>query len=277
MSVSAFVPGRLAPAPALPLATDEVHVWLADDEAIAGDVHAECATLLCAAEAAQERRFYFAGDRRRYRVTRALVRTVLSRYVPIDPREWTFRTNAYGRPEIANEDASAGGLSFNLSHTQGLIVLGVTRHRALGVDVENLRAREISMDVAQGYFAPEEVAALMAVPAPKRRHRFYEYWTLKEAYIKARGMGLSLPLDRFHFEYPHEGAVELVIDPVLADHAQRWQLWQLRPAPGYRMAICAERVTPATRLVFHHAVPSARSFVVPEVRRVSRNVTPTTA
>ena len=87
------------------------------------------------------------------------LRTVLSRYVAVDPTEWMFSTNAYGRPEIVNPPARDACLSFNISHTHSLIVLGVTRRRALGVDVENVCTREISIDIADRYFAPSRPCA----------------------------------------------------------------------------------------------------------------------
>src|SRR6185436_4436818 len=178
----------------------EIHRWLAFYDEIADErLHAAYRELLDAAEREQEPRFYFARDRRRYLVTRALVRTVLSRYLSIDPRACIFSTNAYGRPEIVNAEGREAGLSFNLSHTHSLIVLGVTTGRALGVDVENVRDREASIAVADRFFAPQEVAALAATPADRQQYRFFEYWTFKESYIKARGMGLSLPLDKFGF------------------------------------------------------------------------------
>src|SRR5437763_1479523 len=225
----------------IPLTAAEIHVWLAFYDEIGDEgLHAAYRSVLSADELAQEPRFYFARDRRRYLVTRALVRTVLSRYAAVRHAEWSFSTNAYGRPEIAN--AQTDDLRFNLSHTHSLIALAVTRGRALGVDVENFRAREISIDIADHYFAPPEVAALAAVPRAQQQYRFFEYWTFKESYIKARGMGLSLPLDKFSFHYPHDRAVEIAIDPELADDAARWQFWQFQPRPEYLVAICAERI-----------------------------------
>jgi 4'-phosphopantetheinyl transferase len=218
----------------------EVHVWLAfygeiDDERL----HAAYRAVLSDEEKEREQRFYFARDRRRFLVTRALVRTVLSRYVAIAPADWTFSTNAYGRPAITN--AEAGDLSFNLSHTHSLIVLAVSRGRAVGVDVENVRDREVSIDIADRFFAPQEVEALGTVPPQKQQDRFFEYWTFKESYIKARGMGLSLPLDQFSFHYAGDRDVALAIDPELGDEAARWQFWQFRPTPEYLVALCAER------------------------------------
>jgi 4'-phosphopantetheinyl transferase len=233
----------------------EIHLWLASYDGIADEgLHAAYRELLDAAEKEQERRFHFARDRRRYLVTRALVRTVLSRYLAIDPRECLFSANEYGRPGIVN--AQAAGLAFNISHTHSLIVLGVTRGRALGVDVENVRTRQAPIAVANRFFAPQEVTALAATPPHRQQYRFFEYWTFKESYIKARGMGLSLPLDKFSFRYPDDRTVEIAIDPELADDPARWQFWQCRPSADYLVAICAERAGPQPpRLTVRRTVP----------------------
>ncbi|HYC89892.1 MAG TPA: 4'-phosphopantetheinyl transferase superfamily protein [Thermoanaerobaculia bacterium] len=236
------------------LTSDEIHLWLASYDEIADErLHAAYRELLAPAEREQEPRFYFERDRRRYLVTRALVRTVLSKYAAVDPKEWVFSTNAYGRPEIANPEVR--DLTFNLSHTHHLIVLGVTKRRALGVDVENIRDREAAIAVADHYFAPPEVAALHATPEEQQHYRFFEYWTFKESYIKARGMGLSLPLDKFSFHYRDDEAVEIAIAPELADQPERWQFWQFRPEPHYLVAVCAERSAAAPRLTVRKSVP----------------------
>lgn len=246
----------------------EIHLWLAFyDEINEESLLAAYRELLSAAEREQEPRFYFARDRRRYLITRALVRTVLSRYTSIQPRDWMFSMNAYGRPAAVN--AQAKDLSFNISHTHSLIVLGVSRCRALGVDVENVREREVSIDLMDRYFAPQEVEVLTAAPPHEQQYRFFEYWTFKEAYIKARGMGLSLPLDKFSFQYADDRAVEIAIHPQLADDAARWQFWQFQPKPEYLVAICAERVgARSPRLIVRQAVPlrSEQPFVVEFLR-----------
>jgi 4'-phosphopantetheinyl transferase len=257
---------------ALTLTPAEVHLWLAYYDAITDErLLADYRPLLNQDEKEQQARFYFAKDRLRYLVTRALVRTVLSRYESIGPGEWIFSTNAYGCPEIANEQVKEERLSFNISHTHSLIVLGVTRRRALGVDVENWRARDVSIDIADRFFAPAEVKALSGVPPHQQQYRFFEYWTFKESYIKARGMGLSLPLDKFSFHYAHDRAVELAIDPELSDDAARWQFWQFQPRPEYLVAICAERVDQPTKLIVRQAVPmqSEKAFI-PEFLRISQ-------
>jgi len=258
----------------IPLTEAAIHLWLAFYSEINEEsLHATYLELLRIDERLQHSRFYFAKDRHRYLVTRALVRTVLSRYLPIHPTQWMFSGNAYGRPEITNSEATNFGLSFNISHTDSLIVLGVTRHRALGVDVENFRGRQASIDIADRYFARQEVAKLAATPPQEQQYRFFEYWTFKEAYIKARGVGLSLPLDKFSFWYPDDRTVEIAIDPEMADESLRWQFWQFRPGSEYLLAVCAERIaTGSSNVIVRQVVPMvSEKQCVLEVLRVSRS------
>lgn len=228
-----------------PLVASERHidVWLAYYNEISDpSLHAAYRSLLTEEERGKEFRFYFPDDQRRYLVTRAMVRTVLSRYLPaVDPRSWRFANNSYGRPEICNLSSAECGLRFNISHTRGLIAIGVAHQRELGVDVENLRTREVSLDIADRFFAEPEVAELATVPKRRQQDRFFEYWTFKESYIKARGMGLSIPLEQFSFHYPHERGVHIAIDPQLEDDASRWAFWQYRPTEEHLLAVCAER------------------------------------
>ncbi|WP_129777863.1 4'-phosphopantetheinyl transferase family protein [Peristeroidobacter soli] len=226
-----------------PVASENhIDVWLAYYNDIADSrLHEAYRSLLTEEERGKEFRFYFADDQRRYLVTRAMVRTVLSRYVHVRPTDWRFSNNHYGRPEISNLSRDECGLCFNISHTKGLIALGVTHRRELGVDVENLRTREVSLDIADRFFAKPEVDELATVPPERQQDRFFEYWTFKESYIKARGMGLSIPLGQFSFHYPHERAVNIAIEPALGDDAKRWSFWQYRPTQEYLMAVCAER------------------------------------
>lgn len=220
----------------------DIDLWLTYyDQIVDPQLLAKLGELLNPAEREQQQRYYFSDDRLRCLVTRAMVRTVLSRYAAVAPADWSFTQNAYGRPEIAAHH-NAPGLCFNISHSKGLIALAVSPHRTLGVDVENLSVRQPSIAIADHFFSPAEVAELAALPQALRQGRFFEYWTFKESYIKARGMGLSLPLDRFSFHFPHPRAVSLVIDDELGDDAGRWHFWQCRPTPDYLLALCAERL-----------------------------------
>lgn len=236
----------------------EIHVWLTCYQDIVDpDLLARLGQLLNPRERAQQQRFHFADDRLRYLITRAMVRTVLSRYAPVAPADWAFTANEYGRPEVAAQHA-APGLRFNISHTNGMIALAVSQPGAIGIDIENVSLRPAPLDVAEHYFATAEVAALARLPLAQRHAGFFAYWTLKESYIKARGMGLSLPLHHFHFSFPAPAQIELHVDPEAGDDAARWQFWQCRPTPGTMLAVCAERTgATAPAIIVHTLIPGS--------------------
>jgi 4'-phosphopantetheinyl transferase len=212
--------------------------------------------LLDEAERKQELRFHFAEDRRRYLVTRALVRTVLSKYVSIAPQAWVFRANGYGRPVIANEIDAGLSLSFNITHAQGLIILAIAWNCEIGVDTENTRRRVMALDLADRFFAPSEVSELYGLPPHRQHQRFLEYWTLKESYIKARGMGLSIPLSEFSFHFPKDEHVEIVTDLKQGDSSRFWQFTQLWIAQHYLTAVCIGRNPSTTpQLIVKKVVP----------------------
>ncbi|MEY4562248.1 MAG: hypothetical protein RLZZ618_1525 [Pseudomonadota bacterium] len=231
-------------APPVPLALDghRLHLWHAAVDSQLPDARAaRYRALLTPAEAAQHLRFYFDKDQRRYLVTRALVRDVLSRYVPaIAPDAWRFEPNAWGCPKVVNDNVAAQQLRFNLSHASTAVVLAVSFGREVGVDIESTQ-RKAPLDVADQYFSRDESAQLRALPLADQALRFWELWTLKESYIKARGMGLSIPLDQFSFQLDSPGRVTLALAPGLDDRADRWQCWQLRPDDEHLVAVCVER------------------------------------
>jgi 4'-phosphopantetheinyl transferase len=232
-----------------------IHVWLtAYQDLVDPDLLARLGQLMDPRERAQHQRFLFEDDRLRYLVTRAMVRTVLSRHAPVAPADWVFTVNDYGRPELAAQHGMPG-LHFNISHTRGMIALAVSRQVALGIDIENICWRAAPLDVAEHYFAPAEVAALATLPPAQRHAGFFAYWTLKESYIKARGMGLSLPLDRFHFSFPGPARIALTVQPDAGGDAEAasWQFWQCRPTPATMLAVCAERTGATAPAIHVHA------------------------
>ena len=199
----------------LTLTADDVHVWhvvpeLVSDPALLRRHEA----LMSPDERARRARFVFPADQRLYLVARALVRTTLSQYSDVEPQAWTFRAGPYGRPEIAGP-AGVPPLRFSLSHTAGLVALAVALQVDVGIDVEGIKRwppraeneRESGLDIARRYFAPSEADDLEALPPEKQGRAFLEYWTLKEAYIKATGLGLSMPLTSFAFELTDPPAI----------------------------------------------------------------------
>jgi 4'-phosphopantetheinyl transferase len=242
------------------LPENEAHLWIARPE-LARDpkLLLRYDALLSGEERRKCARFVFDKDRHSCLVTRALVRTVLSRYAPVPPERWRFTLNEYGRPAI-DEPREERSLRFNLSHTEGLVVCLVARRREVGVDVENrMRSGEL-LDVADRFFSPSEVAALRALPREEQLDRFFFYWTLKESYIKARGMGLAIPLSQFSFELDsaRERGIRIRFDPELKDDPARWDFSALSYGRRHAIASSLERLPESEiRLVLRETVPLA--------------------
>jgi 4'-phosphopantetheinyl transferase len=225
-------------APILDLPEHEVHLWFAPVPASFDPSHvAAWDALLAPHERERQQRFHFEKDRRRHLLTRALARTTLSRYAPIDPADWTFAPNAHGRPAITN--ALATDLHFNLTHSGSLVALAVTVGREIGIDTEDT-GRHAPLEVADRYFSADEATALRQLPAANQAARFWELWTFKESYIKARGLGLALPLDGFSFRFDGERHIDIAFGPAIDDDPARWQFRQLRPNPQHLLALCVE-------------------------------------
>lgn len=198
-------------------------------------------TLLSPDEHQRMARFVFERDRHRFLLTRALARTMLSRYAAVvPPAAWQFTANIHGRPEILNRPAGVPDLRFNISHTDGLIACAVTIGREVGVDVEHV-GRRLTHDVAARFFAPAEVADLQALPEDEQARLFFDYWTLKEAYIKARGFGLALPLGDFAFHLSPDRAPAITFEPSLQDDPATWQFTQDWPTPRHRLGLAIRR------------------------------------
>ena len=226
----------------LPLPSGEIHLWFCR-HGESGDpaLEAACRALLEPHELARTARFHFARDRHRHLLTRVLVRTALSRYAPVRPQDWRFAEGPFGRPRIGGPMTQAiQGLDFNLSHTDGLIVLALARNLEMGVDAEHL-GRNASLELADHFFSPAEAKALAALPPSRRAHRFFELWTLKESYITARGMGLQIPLDSFGFalDEADDRIGFALFSNAHGDDAPHRHFWQLRPTPEHLVAVCA--------------------------------------
>ncbi len=228
--------------PALALPNDEVHLWLVFPKEIRDpSLLAAYHRLMSPEETVKQKRFHFEKHRHQCLVTRATVRTVLSRYEDVAPADWVFEKNKYGRPHIAPFHRVS--LKFNLSHTDGLIVCAVVRDREMGVDVEDIKRGGDLIDVADRFFSPGEVHDLHQLPVSRHMDRFFDYWTLKESYIKARGMGLSIPLEQFSFHIGDGPEIRISIDPGQNDPPARWQFRQWSIGEQYKIALALERVT----------------------------------
>ncbi|NQZ08198.1 MAG: 4'-phosphopantetheinyl transferase superfamily protein [Algicola sp.] len=185
-------------------------------------------------EREKQQRYRFAGDRHDALITRAFARTVLSKYAPVAPQDWQFVKGDKGKPEIANPPLP---LRFNISHTKGLIICAVALHVDLGVDVEYIKRKSSTIKIAEYKFSPVEVAELKSLPEARQRNRFFDYWTLKESYIKAVGGGLSIPLDEFSFTIIDDNHINIAFDEKRNDDASQWQSWLMHATQDHRIAL----------------------------------------
>jgi 4'-phosphopantetheinyl transferase len=223
----------------LTLTDEEVHVWRASLNWPAGCVR-DFQDLLTPDELSRSERFRFQGDRQRFLVARGLLRTILSRYLRVEPSQLRFAYDDYGKPYLISPSAP-GTLTFNLSHAHGLLLVAVTHDRAIGIDVEYTRPPLPDVEhIAERFFSVEEKEALRALSSTARNEAFFRCWTCKEAYLKARGLGLSMPLDRFQVAViPGQPARLLHVEGDL-EEASRWSLRELVPAPGYVATLAVE-------------------------------------
>ncbi len=220
----------LPPPQNLDLTTDRVDVWR---------IHLSLTTpnddSLSADERQRAARFHFDTDRDRYIVAHASLRDILSRYLQCEPHELKFSTNEYGKPSLPGHD-----IAFNLSHSGNFALVALASGRNIGVDIELIREDIELESLARRNFSPREVSELMALPPEQRTLGFFHCWTRKEAYIKAQGLGLSLPLDSFDVSLaPNEPAILRATRPD-ANESARWSLHSLDVESNYAAALAVE-------------------------------------
>ena len=189
-----------------------------------------------------EQRFAFEKSRIQYLIARILVRTVLSHYTGNEIGAWEFVRNKYGKPSVASPQGVP--LEFNLSHTDGLTVCAVSRGHELGVDVEDLNRVADHLMLARRFFSTSEADALEGLPRESQRRAFLRFWTLKEAFIKARGMGLSIPLDSFAFSLSDERPPTISFSQSTEESPDDWQFAQIRLVDRYQIALAVRRPRP---------------------------------
>jgi 4'-phosphopantetheinyl transferase len=211
--------------------------------------------LLSPDERARRDRLARPGDRRDFAVAHALLRRTLSLFGGRAPHEWTFVPGAAGKPSIdASPGERASRLSFNLTHCDGLVACIVALDAAVGVDAEVIDSRIDVMAMARDFLAREEIEALEQCAAEAQAARFVEIWTLKEAYVKALGHGLSLPLDGFAFIF--EGTEALRVIPEEGGMASAWACALFAPTSCHRMAVAIRGAAAGRRLVVSAVDPT---------------------
>jgi 4'-phosphopantetheinyl transferase len=186
-------------------------------------------------EAERAARFHFEDDRHRFTLSRACLRDILARYLHCHPGQIKFAVNAYGKPVLLPADS----WDFNLSHSGNFALIAVARRRKVGVDVERLRMNMGHDRIARRFFSQAEYEEFSATPHEQKMTAFFNGWTRKEAYVKARGLGLSLPLDSFDVSLaPNDHSLLRATRPNPGE-ASKWTLLSLDVHPGYAGALAA--------------------------------------
>jgi 4'-phosphopantetheinyl transferase len=219
------------------LPANEVHVWRATLEMSASDV-AKLWQVLSPDERERADRFHFEADRRRCVIGRGLLRLLLGRISDEPARQLRFEYDKYGKPSLIAERASP--LQFNLSHSGEVVLIAIAVGRAIGIDVERIRADVATDRIAENYFSENECKTLASLAAHMQCEAFFACWTRKEAYLKARGDGLSLPLDQFDVSLRPDEEPRLLETRHDPADARRWTLRALDAGRGYAAALAVE-------------------------------------
>ncbi len=222
----------------LHLYEQEVHVWRAS-LAVPELAREDLRRVLAKEEIARAAQFHFEKDRNRWIVGRGILRILLGRYANTDPDRIQFRFNDYGKPVLAFPDLSTS-LQFNVSHSQDLALYAFTSNRQVGIDVEYKRADLDYEALARVSFSPDEQALLRSLPQELKRVAFFNCWTRKEAFIKARGQGFSIPTDKFDVSFLAGEPAALLQNRESLPESTRYALQELAPGTGYAGALAAE-------------------------------------
>jgi 4'-phosphopantetheinyl transferase len=210
----------------------EVHVWFRCTETLdAQAIDAACATL-SPDERSRLERFQFQEDRRDYALAHDLLRRSLSRLAPVSPAEWMFESGEYGKPRV-----NPPGLAFSLSHTHGFVACAVARDLRVGLDIERIDRRIDAQAIADRFFSAPEATALERSVGDRQAALFVELWTLREAYVKALGLGLSQPLTDLSFDLDEDARIRVPALPGAGRHP--WLFAVFAPSPQTRMAVAA--------------------------------------
>ena len=226
------------PPPVLDLESHQVDVWRARLDLPMDSLKTLEATL-SADEIERADRFHLPADKDRFITAHGCLRDILARYHHWDPAQLSFSANDYGKPVLSSVP-SERKMDFNLSHSNDFALVAVTSERKVGIDLERVRQGISAQVIARQYFSQSEFSELMALPSEQREIGFFNCWTRKEAYIKAQGLGLSLPLESFDVSLgPNEPVILRATRPD-PQEAARWKLLSLEVSPDYAAALAVE-------------------------------------
>jgi phosphopantetheinyl transferase len=236
----------------------DVHIWCRSTEALDGEAVRSADQHLSFEERVRRDRFHFEADRRDFTIAHDLLRRALSKQTGIAAADLRFATSGHGKPSIDSADPQLRALSFSLSHTRGLVACAVTSHAPLGIDVEPVGRSQNDQEIANRYFSEKEAEWLRCSPDELRSVRFAELWTLKEAFLKAIGVGLSGSLADASFSFDELAPIEFSTSSTIRSHG--WHFALFEPMFNLRLgiAICN---APAPRFFIRQGEDEGHSFV----------------
>ena len=226
----------------------EAHVWFAIPESVQDDgILQQLTAILSEQELDRCRRFHFFADWHRYLVSHALVRKTLSRYIDIPPADWCFSHGEHGRPEIANPGIPP--LRFNLTHTDGLVCCIVTLDDDCGIDAEKITARHATAGIAKRMFSAAEYQELQRLEDQERLEYFFTRWTLREAYVKARGTGIFFPTHKLTFTLTANRSIAVSFDSDIENKNEFWNFQLLTLSEVHITAIALNELKTSNKKI----------------------------
>ena len=218
-------------------AARDVHVFVADALAFANDTDRISQSLawMSPAERARFDRFRHDADRGMFALGRVMARTLVGRALGVNPAAWNWREGPHGRPEV---DHPSCDVHFNLTHSAGLVLCAIARGREVGIDVEDRTRPRPAWGLVERYCSPDEADDIQQ-HGDRWPERFLTYWTLKEAYLKARGLGISVPLSDISFAGASDGSARIRFERSLAGTDDRWAFHLFHPSERHLAAVAA--------------------------------------
>ncbi len=239
---------------------NQIHIWMTNEEKIKDpELLSNYYELLDNEERERYSRFHFERDRHQYLITRSLVRNTLSLYSSeTSPSDWRFEKNKYGKPYIKNDNLD---IEFNVTHTNGMIVLALASRCNIGVDAEYTKRKIQHSLMAKNLFSPAEEIDFSKLINSKKDNHFFSLWTLKEAYTKAYGMGLSIPFNHLTFKLD-ANKIDITFNKEWNDNPSFWKFWQFDIGQDHKLAIAARSKTEnimAIKPIFRTTIPMVYS------------------
>ena len=240
----------------LRVAARSVDVWAINLRASAACLE-QCRQTLCRSESARADRFMHALGRDDFVAAHGVLRHLLARYAGAQPRDLKFSTDPNGKPALDSSASGGSLLSFNLTHSQGRALIAVSDGRAVGIDLEKIKADVKALPIARRYFARAELAAIEAAPARLQAETFFRYWVAKEALLKGQGVGLRFPIDEFEVQFDDRALSARIGIRTPSRISSDWTVQMLPVESGWTGALAVRGTDWSLRLQNPEPTPSA--------------------